>query len=478
MKLVILWTDVLVWLLVVVVMGYVLYARRRDHLVAPWRKVGRSAAGMASLVVLAASALVALADSVHYRERLTQKDPAAPPTYAVEVLSLLDAALVHLRTRNERTYSAPFATHAYVKETTELPDGKVLRDYPRLRHGGAHLADPSADRAGDIARTAFVGFALGTVAWLAAIALVTAWTARGAHAGFGAQWHRIWAGRTAIEWRAVFVALGVMAVVVAPLLALSPKYHVFGTDKVGQDVFYLALKSLRTALVIGGLTTLITLPIGIFAGLAAGYFRGRVDDVIQYIYTTLNSIPSVLLIVASMLLLQVYLERYAEYFPTSVERADVRLLLLCVILGVTSWTGLARLLRGEALKVRELDYIQAARAFGVTHGRVLTRHMLPNVMHIVLISLVMEFSGLVLAEAVLSYIGVGVDPTMISFGTMINAARLEMAREPMVWWALAAAFGCMFLLVLAANLFADAVRDAFDPRTAVGTDARIAGVRG
>jgi peptide/nickel transport system permease protein len=94
------------------------------------------------------------------------------------------------------------------------------------------------------------------------------------------------------------------------------------------------------------------------------------------------------------------------------------------------------------------------------------RHILPNVMHIVLIATVMDFSGLVLAEAVLSYVGIGVDPNTISFGTMINAARMELAREPMVWWSLLAAFGFMFALVLAANLFADAVRDAFDPRAA------------
>jgi peptide/nickel transport system permease protein len=101
---------------------------------------------------------------------------------------------------------------------------------------------------------------------------------------------------------------------------------------------------------------------------------------------------------------------------------------------------------------------------GVSSLRILTRHIVPNVMHIILISLVMDFSGLVLAEAVLSYVGVGVDPSMMSFGTMINAARLEMGREPMVWWTLAAAFSFMLVLVLAANLFADAVRDAFDPR--------------
>ena len=144
-----------------------------------------------------------------------------------------------------------------------------------------------------------------------------------------------------------------------------------------------------------------------------------------------------------------------------------------MILGLTTWTGLARLLRGETLKLSELEYIQAAHAFGVRHARVITRHLLPNVMHIVLIALVMDFSGLVLAEAVLSYVGVGVDPSTNSFGTMINAARLEMARDPMVWWTLAAAFVFMFVLVLAANLFADAVRDGFDPRVLVGT--RVAG---
>ena len=106
----------------------------------------------------------------------------------------------------------------------------------------------------------------------------------------------------------------------------------------------------------------------------------------------------------------------------------------------------------------------AAQAFGVTDGRILLRHILPNLMHIVIITLVMDFSGLVLAEAVLSYVGIGVDPATISFGMMINNARMELAREPMVWWSLAAAFTAMFALVLSANLLADAVRDAFDPR--------------
>jgi peptide/nickel transport system permease protein len=189
-----------------------------------------------------------------------------------------------------------------------------------------------------------------------------------------------------------------------------------------------------------------------------------VDDVIQYLYTTLSSIPGVLLIAAAILSIQVYIANHPELFETAIDRADLRLLALCVILGITSWTGLCRLLRGETLKLREMDYIQAATAFGVGNFTILARHVLPNVLHIVLIIIVLDFSGLVLAEAVLSYVGVGVDPSTVSWGNMINGARLELAREPVVWWSLIAAFCFMFTLVLAANLFADAVRDAFDPR--------------
>jgi len=146
------------------------------------------------------------------------------------------------------------------------------------------------------------------------------------------------------------------------------------------------------------------------------------------------------------------------------ERADARLLALCFILGVTSWTGLCRLLRAESLKVREYDFVMAARSLGVSNFRILLRHILPNVMHIIIISIVLDFSGLVLAEAVLSYVGVGVDPSMMSWGNMINSARLELARSPMVWWPLSAAFLFMFALVLSANIFSERVREAFDPR--------------
>jgi len=243
------------------------------------------------------------------------------------------------------------------------------------------------------------------------------------------------------------------------IVTFSPSYHILGTDKVGYDVFYRSLKSIRTGLVIGSVTTLIVTPFAIIFGVLAGYWGGLLDDIIQYIYSTLASIPSVLLIVSFMLLVEI-----GESVDDIAWRADRRLLSLCIIMGITSWTGLCRLIRGETLKLRELDYVQAALSFGVSRLRIIAQHIVPNLMHFVLISFILRFSGLVLAEAVLAYIGIGVDPSMESWGNMINTARLELAREPVVWWNLFAAFIFMFGLVLPANLFGDALRDALDPR--------------
>jgi peptide/nickel transport system permease protein len=449
-KPVILPTDVLLWLLVGAGAVYAWYASRREHLATPWRRVFRSPAAAASVVLLAVYLLAALADSVHFRPALERRDPGMAIAYGPE-MTLLDVAASHLRERAERTYSAPLATRSYAKEQVERPDGKVERDFPRLRFGGAHLAD-EGDRVGDVAVKALYGLIAGAAAWgLIAAALLP-----------------LRRRFPDVPWYAVLAALGGILALAGPAAWLSASYHVLGTDKVGQDVLYLALKSVRTSIVIGTVTTLVLLPLGIALGVMAGYFKGWVDDAIQYFYTTLNSIPGVLLIAAAVLMVQVYIDTHPELFPTSAQRADLRLLFLCIVLGLTSWTGLARLLRGESLKLSELEYIQAAHAFGVSHARILARHILPNVAHIVIITLVLDFSGFVLTEAVLSYIGVGVDPTTNSFGTMINAARLEMARDPMVWWSLATAFGFLLALVLAANLLADAVRDGFDPRVRIG----------
>jgi peptide/nickel transport system permease protein len=462
---VVLWSDALLFLLLGVVVTFVRHVRRHEHLSAPWRRVGTSRLGMASVVILAVYAGIGLLDSLHFRARLPA-EPGQPMQYAAEVLSVFDVLAARLREQVEETYSAPFATHLFVKKNLTQPDGRVIRDYPRLQHGGAHLRT-AEERGPDILSRASLGGMSGLGVALLVWLLAAVWLARRTSCPWPQAWRRLWHEPSLCGVRSALITLTLIFLIAGMLSQLAGHYHVLGTDKIGQDVLYLALKSIRTGLLIGTLTTLVMLPLALGLGVAAGYFGGRTDDLIQYLYTTLNSIPAVLLIAAAVLVAQVYIESNPELYDTAAARSDLRLVFLCGILGVTSWTGLARLLRGEALKLRELDYIQAARAFGVSRLRILTRHILPNVSHLVLISVVIDFSALVLAEAVLSYVGVGVDPVMASWGNMINGARMELAREPVVWWQLTAAFVFMFTLVLAANLFADSVREAFDPRSGV-----------
>ncbi|MDO8813519.1 MAG: ABC transporter permease [Gallionella sp.] len=486
---VILWSDTLVFLLLTVGVTIAFYVWQREHLLLPWRRVAQNATAMVSLLVLSLFLLVGLLDTLHYRVALPETN-SGEKVYSPEVLSVFDKLAGQLRTQTEKTYSAPFALTLYAKESISDAQGRVLREYPRLRYGGAHLAD-ELQRDADVMKRALIGGLAGLLVGLIIVGFTLflrllnlngnappqSPLARGEAmapplvlpltrglGGWGGREGFVLLHKTIAQHAAMMIATLIIAALIGATASLAAAYHVLGTDKVGQDVLYLSLKSIRTGLIIGTVTTLVTLPLALLLGIAAGYLRGWVDDVIQYIYTVLSSIPSVLLIAAAVLMMQVTIDTHPHWFDTAASRADLRLVFLCLILGMTSWTGLCRLLRGETLKLRELEYIQAAQAFGVSSFRILTRHIVPNVMHIILIALVMDFSGLVLAEAVLSYVGVGVDPSTISFGTMINAARLEMGREPMVWWALAAAFCFMLALVLAANLFADAVRDAFDPR--------------
>ena len=456
-------TDALIFLLVFMTALFVWYSFRHEHLRAPWRQVAQNKLAMAAAVILFFYIIIGLLDSIHFHPGM-EPGQQAESQNSTEILSVLDVLTGYLRKHTERTYSAPFASYAFSKEVIVLADGTEIRDYPRLNYGGSHLASPDTEFPGDIVVKSITGFFLGVLVWCLLAIIIIFCLARCRISETGRVFYKIIKCQTPAPWHVILATLAGVVVTGTVMFWISNYYHVFGTDKVGQDLLYQALKSVRTGLLIGTLTTLVMLPFALAMGIMAGYFRGWVDDIIQYIYTTLNSIPGVLLIAASILMLEVYMTNHASDFTSVERRADMRLLFLCIILGITSWTGLCRLLRGEALKLREIDYVLTARAFGVSHFTIMLRHILPNVMHIVMISIVLDFSGLVLAEAVLAYINIGVDPSMSSWGNMINSARLEMAREPVVWWSLATAFVFMLGLVLPANLFADAVRDAFDPR--------------
>jgi peptide/nickel transport system permease protein len=223
-----------------------------------------------------------------------------------------------------------------------------------------------------------------------------------------------------------------------------PGRHLFGTDILGRDVLYLSIKGARVALLIGGLTSVIAIPLALLLGVSAGYYGGRIDDVVFFIMSTLASMPGLLLLIALIM---------------AMGRSTLS---VCLALGVTSWVGLCRVTRGETFKLRELDYVQAARALGVSEPRIIFRHVLPNLMHLVIITFVLMFSGLVLTEAILSWLGIGVDG---SWGQMIDQARNELSRDPIIWWNITAAGLGLFGLLLAVNFVGDALRDILDPRT-------------
>ena len=457
-------TDILFLLMLLGLAALVAYTLRQEHLRRPWRSVMRSRSAMISLVILLVYLLIALLDSIRIPVSSNAHLNSTSASIG-EPVTLLDFGLGRIRDAQEKTYSAPLAVVAHAREMIRQPDGREAWTYPRLQFGGRHLANPEQEHAGDLIRRTALGLGAGAGAWtlLTGFLALVLTRRRSDPMDF---LRSAWRGETDLPWRAVLITLLLISLLAGVLVVLSQAYHVLGTGKVGEDVLYQSLKSIRTGVLIGTLTTVATLPLALVLGILAGYYRGWVDDVIQYLYTTLNSVPGVLLIAAAMLVMQSYMARHEAEFASLATRADFRLLALCLILGMTSWTGLCRLLRAETLKLRELEYVQAARVLGVSQGMILFRHILPNLFHLVLISVALDFSSLVLAEAVLSYVNIGVDPTTESWGNMINGARLEMAREPVVWWSLASAFIFMFALVLPANLFADAVRDAFDPRRA------------
>lgn len=218
---------------------------------------------------------------------------------------------------------------------------------------------------------------------------------------------------------------------------------ILGTDIFGRSVFYKVLHGTRIAMSVGLVSSLISIPIGVSLGALAGYFGGWVDDLIVWFYTTLSSIPNIMLLIAIAYVMGKGLS--ATY----------------VALGVTAWVSLARVIRGEFIKHKRRDYVVAAESLGAGHASRIFRHILPNVSHFVIINLSIQFMSAIKSEVILSFLGLGVQGQP-SWGVMIDDARLELSRG--VWWQLAGATVAMFFIVLAFNILGDALRDSLDPK--------------
>ena len=436
-------SDIAWYMIILSVLSLPIFCRNNRHLRQSFRQVIRHPAGLITLIIICFYLLITTLDSIHFKnEKITNHS----------VISVLDIMLAPVAFNDEVSYSKPFAKHLLNRQRV-IKNNQVISVAIPLRHTSPNIQSKQAMKA-NIAYKTLLGAFQGILA--STLLFSMCFLKKESRQNFK---------KNQTTWQIAYLTFTTLCILIAASLQLIKGYHILGTDQVGHDVFYLAIKSIRTGVLIGTLTTLFMLPLALIFGLSAGYFGGLTDDVIQYIYTTLSSIPGILLISASILALQIYIHNHPQLFSTMSSRSDARLLALCMVLGLSGWCGLCRLLRAETLKLKSQDFILASRSMGSSMYFIFTRHLLPNVFPIVLISIVLDFSGLVLAEAVLAYVGIGVDPTTPSWGNMINGARLEMARQPMVWWPLLAAFIFMFILVLSVNLFSDQLRDAFDPHT-------------
>jgi peptide/nickel transport system permease protein len=229
--------------------------------------------------------------------------------------------------------------------------------------------------------------------------------------------------------------------------------NLLGTDWSGKSVLAKTILGAKVSLTVGFMANVIAVPLGLILGAIAGYYGKFIDDVIVWLYSTLASIPGIILLIAM---------KYA-FKGVKVLGLDLTGIHgLYIALGIISWVGTCRLVRAEVMKIRELDYVLAARATGQNSLLILLKHVLPNVMHIAVINFSLGFVGAVASEVTLSYLGLGVAVGTPSWGTMINSARMDLFAGR--WWELTSAVGAMFFLVLALNIFGDRLRDALDPR--------------
>jgi len=264
----------------------------------------------------------------------------------------------------------------------------------------------------------------------------------------------------------VLIAVGVYTGLIAGNWneQVGPRYeapslkHGFGTDFLGRSVLRKTLYGAKISLTVAFLASLISICIGLPLGAIAGYFKGWIDDVIVWLFTTVNSIPHIILILAFAFVLK---GKTLFGYPLS------GISVVYLVIGLTSWVGLCRLIRGEVIKHRDRDYVTAARAYGCSRSRIILRHVIPNVMHLVIINFSLRFVSFIHAEVILSFLGLGVKGEP-SWGVMIDDARQELYRG--CWWQLAAATLAIGLISLALNIVGDALRDALDPKLRQGLE--------
>ena len=235
--------------------------------------------------------------------------------------------------------------------------------------------------------------------------------------------------------------------------------NIFGTDFLGRSVLRKTLYGVKISMTVAFLASVISLAIGVPLGAIAGYYRGFVDEIIVWLYTTLSSIPYILLILAFALVLKGKTISLEWAGLGTFELKGITSVYLAM--GLTTWVGICRLIRGEVIKHKEREYVLAARSYGCGNSRIILKHLIPNVFHIIIINFSLRFVSFIQAEVILSFLGLG-EKDRPSWGAMIDTARLDLPKG--YWWEMTAATIAIFFISLALNIFGDALRDSLDPK--------------
>ena len=243
------------------------------------------------------------------------------------------------------------------------------------------------------------------------------------------------------------------------------KDHYFGTDYQGRDVFWRAVAGCSGAVKVGVISGIIVVILGVALGTAAGYYGGKIDDLVVWLYSVFASIPSLLFILAFALLvtrgfIAPGAEKVVKIISASIN-VEPGMLAVYVAIGITGWVALCRVVRAETMKIKQLSFVEAAQIAGVGSPGIIIRHILPNLSHLVVIYFTLTFAGAVMMEVIVSYLGFGVQ-SFPSWGVMLSDGQEHLWRG--VYWEIAAATLFIFLLVLSLNILGDRLRDVFDPR--------------
>ena len=288
-------------------------------------------------------------------------------------------------------------------------------------------------------------------------------------------WRRLVRNRVVMAAMVLLAAVVLLAILGPSIFRYSPETptaaklvppsaaHYFGTDMNGRDVFSRVIQGARISLIVGLCGALVSFFVGTTYGLIAGYIGGRTDNAMMRFVEVLHSVPRLIIVIVAIFTFAPWLETTLHRMMPSVEGyAKIMILILC--LGLIEWLAMARIVRGQVLALKEQQFVLAARALGQSHARILVRHLLPNLIGVIVVYLTLTIPAVILDESFLSFLGLGINDPQASWGSLLSDGKNVINPIHSYWWLLLFPAAAMSLTLVALNFLGDAIRDALDPR--------------